>query len=464
MANKVFARRYCSAGCLPATYLEKEFWHEIATGKTESVEYACDVDGSAFSSSPSDQLGKSKWNLKVINYHHCGAAKTWYGVPGHSALDFEKVVRDHVYSCDILSADGEDGAFDVLLGKTTLFPPNILLEHDVPVYKAVQKPGEFIVTFPRAYHSGFSHGFNCGEAVNFAIGDWFPLGLIASRRYALLNRIPLLPHEELLCKESMLLKMSLELEDPDYSSVELTYIKSLDFPCEGNHTLCLREDICEMEAAAKKFEQEGDILCQAQKQCRSGDDLFLLLNMFPTAEKDGYTPYCEINFDLKQETFKIQDQIQQPVSGSHSQPIVSIDAENSGTEASDASISSAVSTLHFLLEPVESISIPNNVPSHASFSLGDNVSMNFSKDKPRNMYGSVQSSVSDACLGTQQGNLQASEAKPLLDQESDESDSEIFRVKRRPSVKVEQRKMNAVISTGFEHQEDKEYLNLPQEN
>lgn len=66
MANKVFARRYYSAGCLPATYLEKEFWHEIACGKTETVEYACDVDGSAFSSSPGDELGSSKWNLKVL--------------------------------------------------------------------------------------------------------------------------------------------------------------------------------------------------------------------------------------------------------------------------------------------------------------------------------------------------------------------------------------------------------------
>ncbi|MCI15713.1 Lysine-specific demethylase REF6, partial [Trifolium medium] len=67
MANKVFARRYCSAGCLPATYLEKEFWHEIGCGKMDTVEYACDVDGSAFSSSPTDQLGNSKWNLKVLN-------------------------------------------------------------------------------------------------------------------------------------------------------------------------------------------------------------------------------------------------------------------------------------------------------------------------------------------------------------------------------------------------------------
>lgn len=63
-----------------------------------------------------------------------------------------------MYNDDILSTNGEDGAFDVLLGKTTIFSPKILLDHDVPVYKAVQKPGEFVVTFPRAYHAGFSHG------------------------------------------------------------------------------------------------------------------------------------------------------------------------------------------------------------------------------------------------------------------------------------------------------------------
>lgn len=71
---------------------------------------------------------------------------------------FVRVVREYVYTTDILSSDGEDGAFDVLLGKTTLFPPNVLLDHKVPVYKAVQKPGEFVIAFPRAYHAGYSHG------------------------------------------------------------------------------------------------------------------------------------------------------------------------------------------------------------------------------------------------------------------------------------------------------------------
>ena len=66
MANKEFSRRYSSAGCLPAKYVEQEFWREIASGRSGYIEYACDVDGSAFSSSSSDQLGKSRWNLKVF--------------------------------------------------------------------------------------------------------------------------------------------------------------------------------------------------------------------------------------------------------------------------------------------------------------------------------------------------------------------------------------------------------------
>lgn len=98
--------------------------------------------------------------LFSINYHHSGAPKTWYGIPSDAALQFERVVHDNVYSQDILSANGEDGAFELLQEKTTMFPPSILLQHNVPVYKAVQMPGEFVVTFPRAYHAGFSHGIS----------------------------------------------------------------------------------------------------------------------------------------------------------------------------------------------------------------------------------------------------------------------------------------------------------------
>ncbi|KAJ0902558.1 putative [histone H3]-lysine-36 demethylase [Helianthus annuus] len=141
----------------------------------------------------------------IINYHHCGAPKTWYGVPGSAADEFEKAIQNHVYIREILSTNGSEGAFEMLAEKTTMFSPKILLQNHVPVYKLVQLPGEFVGTFPRAYHAGFSHGFNCGEAVNFAAHDWFPFGGSANERYTFLQKKPVIPYEEILCKEAMLL-------------------------------------------------------------------------------------------------------------------------------------------------------------------------------------------------------------------------------------------------------------------
>lgn len=65
MANKEAARKYCVSGCLPSTYLEREFWNEMTNGKKRTVEYAINVDGSAFSCSSGDPLAGSNWNLKV---------------------------------------------------------------------------------------------------------------------------------------------------------------------------------------------------------------------------------------------------------------------------------------------------------------------------------------------------------------------------------------------------------------
>ncbi|MFS7935416.1 hypothetical protein Hanom_Chr05g00403181 [Helianthus anomalus] len=47
--------------------------------------------------------------------------------------------------------------------------------------------------------------FNCGEAVNFAAHDWFPFGGSANERYTFLQKKPIIPYEEILCKEAMLL-------------------------------------------------------------------------------------------------------------------------------------------------------------------------------------------------------------------------------------------------------------------
>ncbi|KAK2972866.1 hypothetical protein RJ640_028394 [Escallonia rubra] len=407
MANRVVARKYCISGCLPSSFLEREFWHQMMHGKNETVEYGINVDGSAFSSASNDRLARSKWNLKTlprlagsmlrlleneipgvtdpmlyvgmlfsmfawhvedhylysINYHHCGAPKTWYGVPGHAAFEFESVVQHYVYAREILLTDGEDGAFDLLVEKTTMFPPNLLLENSVPVYKAVQIPGEYVITFPRAYHAGFSHGFNCGEAVNFAIGDWLPFGAVASDRYALLARMPIIPYEELLCREAISLSKSSSSDNFSKDSLPSRCVK-ISFAClirlhhcvrwllkrlqaslslspnsqgtifcslckrdcyvahikcncqtdpiclfhgtESSNCLCgsncilsLRGDLLEMEAVARIFEQEEGILEDVEQRLKCD----LRIKNITPCMLEGYTPYCEVNLELDSDCF-----------------------------------------------------------------------------------------------------------------------------------------------------------------
>ena len=72
----------------------------------------------------------------------------------------------------------------------------------VAVCRAVQAPGEFIITFPRAYHAGFSNGFCIGEAANFATGNWFSHGAEAIQRYCRLQHPIMFSPEYLLCTEA----------------------------------------------------------------------------------------------------------------------------------------------------------------------------------------------------------------------------------------------------------------------
>lgn len=73
----------------------------------------------------------------------------------------------------------------------------------IPIFKAHQRPGEFVITFPKAYHGGFNHGFNIAEAVNFALPDWLIRGFEAVERYAKLQITSLLPFEDMLIKEAL---------------------------------------------------------------------------------------------------------------------------------------------------------------------------------------------------------------------------------------------------------------------
>ncbi|EFH52162.1 hypothetical protein ARALYDRAFT_906087 [Arabidopsis lyrata subsp. lyrata] len=133
-------------------------------------------------------------DLHSLNYLHMGAGKTWYGVPKDAAVAFEEVVRVHGYGGELnplvtISTLGE---------KTTVMSPEVFVKAGIPCCRLVQNPGEFVVTFPRAYHSGFSHGFNCGEASNIATPEWLRVAKDAAIRRAAINYPPMVSHLQLL--------------------------------------------------------------------------------------------------------------------------------------------------------------------------------------------------------------------------------------------------------------------------
>lgn len=128
-----------------------------------------------------------------ISYLHYGEPKTWYGVPGSQAENFERSMKR-------LAPNLFEHQPDLLHQLVTICNPLTLLEDKVPIHKVNQYAGEFVVTFPRAYHTGFNQGLNVAEAVNFAPADWLRLGRNCIDHYASVRRYPVFSHDELICK------------------------------------------------------------------------------------------------------------------------------------------------------------------------------------------------------------------------------------------------------------------------
>lgn len=128
-----------------------------------------------------------------INYLHWGEPKTWYGIPGSEAERFEKALQD-------LAPELFNDRPDLLHDLSTTLNPNLLIEKQIPVYRTDQRAGEFVITFPRAYHAGFNQGFNFAEAVNFAPANWIPIGRSCIDHYASIFHPAVFSHDELVCK------------------------------------------------------------------------------------------------------------------------------------------------------------------------------------------------------------------------------------------------------------------------
>eukprot|EP00050_Salpingoeca_kvevrii_P014570 m.37540 g.37540 ORF g.37540 m.37540 type:complete len:1089 (-) comp5842_c1_seq1:46-3312(-) len=224
---------------VPEGQLERDFWNILEKDDRHiSVMYGSDIDsmtnGSGFPTDANDPYSRFGWNLNVlpglpgsilknaegisgismpwlyagmvfatfcwhnednylysVNYMHFGDAKTWYGVPGSDAYKFEEVFRENLPN---EFAQRPNLIHDIV----TQLSPAKLTAGGVRVCRTVQRAREFVITFPQAYHAGFSHGFNCGEAVNFATADWLAFGYQATRDYRRQRRPVSLDHEKLV--------------------------------------------------------------------------------------------------------------------------------------------------------------------------------------------------------------------------------------------------------------------------
>uniref|UniRef100_A0A8L0DUI1 [histone H3]-trimethyl-L-lysine(4) demethylase n=1 Tax=Oncorhynchus mykiss TaxID=8022 RepID=A0A8L0DUI1_ONCMY len=235
---------------VPTELVEKEFWRLVSTIEEDvTVEYGADIASKEFGSGFPIRNGRFKvsekdemylkcgWNLNnmammdpsvlthvtadicgmtlpwlyvgmcfssfcwhiedhwsySINYLHWGEPKTWYGAPGFAAEQLEAVMKK-------LAPELFQIQPDLLHQLVTIMNPNTLMSHGVPIYRTNQCAGEFVITFPRAYHSGFNQGFNFAEAVNFCTVDWMALGRQCVDHYRLLHRYCVFSHDEMICQ------------------------------------------------------------------------------------------------------------------------------------------------------------------------------------------------------------------------------------------------------------------------
>jgi histone demethylase JARID1 len=100
--------------------------------------------------------------LYSVNYMHYGQPKIWYGIPHNEKEKMDNYIKREISHRKI---NDENIVHKLIL----LIDPEDLIKHGINVYKAVQYPGELILTLPKAYHCGFSSGFNISEAVNLAV-------------------------------------------------------------------------------------------------------------------------------------------------------------------------------------------------------------------------------------------------------------------------------------------------------
>ncbi|KAN0062932.1 hypothetical protein ACQY0O_004753 [Thecaphora frezii] len=108
-------------------------------------------------------------DLYSINYIHFGAPKQWYSIRQADRQRFESAMAA-AFPSDSRRCP------HFMRHKSYLASPSFLASHGIRPLRLVHNAGEFVITYPYGYHSGFNLGYNCAESVNFALDSWLDIG------------------------------------------------------------------------------------------------------------------------------------------------------------------------------------------------------------------------------------------------------------------------------------------------
>lgn len=110
-------------------------------------------------------------DLGAINFLHSGKPKIWL-IISKDSQKMEKIVLDCLEKSNLIS----EPCANIFRHKDYILTEEFLNLHNIEYQIIIQRPGEFVVTFPRGYHQGMNTGLNVAESCNFANKQWIQYG------------------------------------------------------------------------------------------------------------------------------------------------------------------------------------------------------------------------------------------------------------------------------------------------
>jgi [histone H3]-trimethyl-L-lysine4 demethylase len=204
-------------------------------------------------------------NMMSINYMHVTddgkeGGKVWYGAPGGpGAAKFEAAMRTAVPTLFAVQPD-------LMYELVTMVSPVELQARGAQMCRAIQRQGEFMLTFPQAAHGGFSLGYNVAEAVNFFTPDCFPWMRAAATQCHFNKRNPVFCLTEFIVSLAERLQVHADLSPHDEALIKNELNSIADN--EGNRRL---EANRRMQGYAQMAEEnvgeQGVACCECKQAC-----------------------------------------------------------------------------------------------------------------------------------------------------------------------------------------------------